>query len=89
MHPTSRSERRHVREVARQGRRRIMKTWFSYRNGLNNVDLTDNIMWWAGKQAVAHGNRCSCHSEKILKKGQMRRQLKTFEVERDDEPSLG
>lgn len=85
MHPTNRSERRHVREVARDGRRRIMKGW----RFMSQQALEDNIMWKSGKQSVAHGNRCSCHCEKTLNTGKIRRQLKTFEVERDDEASLG
>lgn len=74
MHPHSRAERRHVREVARNARRRIMKSWYTVRKELEY--LTTNIMWWAGKQAVAHGNRCSCNIEKINEKRKRREALK-------------
>lgn len=72
MHPTSRSERRFMREVSREARRRIMKTW----SPASISGHLQNIMWWAGKQAVGHGNRCSCNAEKILKKAKRRRELK-------------
>jgi hypothetical protein len=70
MHPANRSERRHVREVKRDGRRRIMKSW------RHTLDLEDNIMWKSGKQSFAHGNRCSCNAEKVLKAGHMRQLAK-------------
>ena len=70
MHPANRSERRHVREVKRDGRRRIMKSWRFTK------DLEENIMWKSGKQSTAHGNRCSCNSEKVLKAGSARQKSK-------------
>ncbi len=72
MHPANRSERRHVREVKRGGRRRIMKSWRFTTVGA----LEENIMWKSGKQSVAHGNRCACNSEKVLKAGSVRQQEK-------------
>jgi hypothetical protein len=75
-HPNSRSERRHNREVARNRRRAFMKTWYGYRD--KSEDITKNRMWFhAGKQCVGHGNRCSCHVEKINDRRARRVALKT------------
>ena len=77
-HPRSREERREVRERKREHRRGLMKTW----RFMNLEELTENVMWWAGKQAVAHGNRCQCHY--LKQNGKLKiQELRQLETEKE------
>lgn len=77
-HPSSRSARRYAREVWRNRRRRIMMTWWGYRDG--QEDPTENNMWFhSGKQCVAHGNRCACGKYKRI---EQHRDVKRLRQER-------
>lgn len=82
MHPRTRCERRFVRHIVREFRRSIMRTWSVLR--IDPDAFLKNRMWWAGKQTVGHGNRCSCHDAKTTEKRKRRNALKLFDQEEVD-----
>ena len=58
MHPRNRAERRHIREVWRNHRRKLIVQFYSYQHQPHIAEL--NKGWMAGgKQYFACGNRCS------------------------------
>lgn len=73
-HPYTRLQRRVNGEIFRMRmRKRMLNTWYTYRpNRIFEFDPVGNRMWWARKQCVGHGNRCSCNCEKILERRKRR-----------------